>query len=136
MKHLLLFALLLVPSLRAAEAVEFIAHPAAGVEQLSRSEVEAILLNKKARWDNGQTIFVVIAPSAPLHAQVVQDFTQRSADQFEKFCKRLVFTGKGAFPKTVASEADVLSVVASTPGAFGYVVAGSATGAVKVVKVE
>lgn len=53
--------------------------------------------------------------------------------EFKKVWMKKQLAGEGKAPQVVSSEADVVSKVASTPGAIGYVDAGSVTDAVKVL---
>lgn len=62
-----------------------------------------------------------------MHDAVIQAHTQRSADQFDKYWKKLVFTGKGSAPATAKSDAEVLAYVAAHPGAVGYVTKSAVT---------
>ena len=118
---------------RAADAV-FVVHPDTAVSTLSREDIKNILLGNKTKWDAGGNIKLAVLSTGAAHEAVMQNYAARSADQFEKYWKKLVFTGKGAAPDSFSSEADLLAFVAKTPGAFGYVTAGSAPAGVKVIQ--
>lgn len=138
MKRLfLLFALVvgLVAAARAQDAV-FIANPQGADAALSADALKSILLGNKTKWDGGGVIKLVVLGSGPLHEKVVQDHAQRNADQFDKYWKKLVFTGKGVLPEQAADEAAVIAYVAKTPGSLGYVSASAVTPAVKIVPVN
>lgn len=49
---------------------------------------------------------------------------------------KIVFAGKGTPPKTLKSDTEVISWVASTPGAVGYVNSAAADDSVKVLMVS
>ncbi len=119
-----------------AEDAAFITHPQGGDASLSTGDLKAVLLGNKTKWNSGGLIKLVVLESGPLHEQVIQDRTQRSADQFDKFWKKLVFTGKGVPPTQVADEAAMLAFVAKTPGALGYVSPAAVTAQVKVVEIH
>ena len=135
MKRLSLLALVLGVFLAAGHAQDaaLIAHPSVGDAKLSADDVKGILLGTKTKWDSGGVIKVVVLSDGALHDRVIKDFTQRTSDQFDKYWKKQVFTGKGIMPQVAKTDAEVLEYVAKTPGAFGYVGKENATGAVKVL---
>lgn len=137
MRNLLIVAALAVFAVvgRAQEPV-FVAHPAVVESALSPEQVKNILLGTKTRWDSGPVIKLVILTRGEVNDAVIRDYTQRSADQFDKFWKKQVFSGKGAMPATGGTDAEILAFVAANPGAFGYIDKSSVTPAVKVIAVE
>ncbi len=132
---LLAFACAAFGGLRADDAV-FIAHPDVKAESLSATEVKAILLGNQTSWSGGGNLKLAVLTSGPVHEAVLRAHTERSADQFEKYWKKIVFTGKGAMPEQADDEASLIAYVAKTPGALGYVTAGSAPSGVKVLPVR
>lgn len=136
MNRLLRFTLALLAggialATHASEAV-IIAHPAVPEATLSGEDVTNILLGKKTSWSSG-TIKLAVLSEGALHDQVVRTFAQRTADQFDKHWKKLVFSGKGIMPAVFKTEAEVLDYVARTPGALGYVAPSAVNGAVKLI---
>jgi ABC-type phosphate transport system substrate-binding protein len=137
MKHLLTLLCFAALALGARAAdVAFIAHPDVAATSLSADDVKGILLGTKAKWDSGGALKLAVFAEGALHEQVVREHTQRSADQFDKYWKKLVFTGKGMLPTTVKTDAEMIDFVAKTPGAFGYVAKESVSSKVKVVPVH
>ena len=57
----------------------------------------------------------------------------KSISEFKQIWMKKKFTGNGNPPLNVGSEDDMVSKVASTPGAIGYVDADKVTSAVKVI---
>lgn len=141
MKHFLRLLLItlglgvMTTMVRAADAV-FVTHPDNNVATLSKEDVKNILLGNKAKWPSGGVIKLAVLSAGAVHEAVVQEYTARSADQFDKYWKKQVFTGKGIAPDTFKSDAELLAFIAKTPGAFGYVAAGAANNSVKVVGVQ
>jgi ABC-type phosphate transport system substrate-binding protein len=113
----------------AQEAV-FIVHPSVSESALTREELKSILLGNKTKWDSGNLKLVVLTEGA-LHEKVIHDFTQRTADQFDKYWKKLLFTGKGSMPAQAKDDAGVIDYVAKNPGALGYVDRASVANGVK-----
>lgn len=122
-------------ALSAADDAVFVVNPA-GPDSLSADAVKSILLGNKTKWDAGGIIKLAVLATGPAHEAVMQQYASRSADQFEKYWKKQVFTGKGVAPDMFKTDSDLLAFVAKTPGAFGYVSAGAETTGVKVIKIE
>jgi len=59
--------------------------------------------------------------------------TGKSAAQIKALWSRLTFSGAAQPPKSVTSDADVKKIVASTPGAIGYIDRSAVDSSVKVV---
>lgn len=138
MSRLILFLALfagLAVSAQAADAV-FIVNPQGADAELSSDNLKSVLLGNKTKWDGGGLIKLAVLTAGPLHEKVILDNTQRSADQFDKYWKKLVFTGKGFMPMQAADEAALVDYVAKTPGALGYVSASAVTASVKVIPVK
>jgi ABC-type phosphate transport system substrate-binding protein len=122
-------------SVRAADAV-FIVNPDVKDTQLSVADIRSVLLGNKNKWDGAGVIKLAVLTAGPAHEHVMQVYAQRSADQFDKFWKKIVFTGKGSMPAQFADEASLVDYVAKTPGAIGYVSAGAVTPQVKALAVQ
>lgn len=121
--------------LRAADWV-FIAHPSTASTAAKKEDIKNILLGTKTKWDGGGLIKLAVLSEGAVHDGVIQEFTAKSADQFDKYWKKQVFTGKGVAPEAFKTDAEMLAFVAKTPGAFGYVSAGAANDTVKSLSVE
>lgn len=112
-----------------------VAHPDSAPASLSKEDVKNILLGNKTKWDAGGLIKLAVLTEGPVHDAVIQNFAARTADQFDKYWKKQVFTGKGVAPEAFKTDAELVAYVAKTPGAFGYVATGSAGTGVKTVAV-
>lgn len=132
---LCILAMLTFAGLR-ADDVAFISHPDAKVSALTPAEVKAILIGNQTSWSGGGNIRLCLQGAGAAHEAVLKTYVERSSDQFDKFWKKLVFTGKGAPPEILGDDAAVLAYVAKTPGAFGYVATASVTPAVKTIPVR
>jgi ABC-type phosphate transport system substrate-binding protein len=138
MKHLLLLAAALCGLALGAHAQEavFVTNTAAGDVSLSGDDVKSILLGNKTKWDGGGNIKLVVLTEGAVHDKVIRDHTQRSPDQFDKYWKKLVFTGKGMPPAAAKTDAEVIDYISKNPGSFGYVAAESAGDKVKVIAIK
>lgn len=119
-----------------AENAVFIVNPDGADASASVESIKAILLGTKIRWDGGGVIKLAVLTQGETNDQVMRDYAQRSADQFDKYWKKLVFSGKGIMPVQFADEASMVAYVAKTPGALGYVSPSAATDAVKVLPIQ
>lgn len=137
MRHLIFCAAFaaLATVTRAQEFV-LVAHPSTAESAVSGDDVKNILLGNKTKWDSGSLIKLVVLGQGAVHEKIVQGFTQRNADQFDKYWKKQVFTGKGTMPAPAKSDADVIAFVTANPGAFGYVAKENASDKVKVLAVK
>jgi hypothetical protein len=66
----------------------------------------------------------------------VKLYTGKTVAGLDNYYRSLVFTGKGAMPKTLQSDAEVLAYVKKTKGAIGYVSDGASTEGVKILDVK
>lgn len=133
---LIFFVLLTLGAALRADDVVFIVHPQTSAVSLSSDDVRAILVGNRTKWDSGGVIKLAVLTSGPAHERVMQLHAQRSADQFDKHWKKLVFTAKGVMPYQASDEAAMVEYVAKTPGALGYVSASAVNDKVKVVPIN
>jgi ABC-type phosphate transport system substrate-binding protein len=109
----------------ATEPFVLVAHPDVPRESLDKKTVSRIFLGKKTRWDGGLPVVPVVLREGDLHESFVEAMLDRTASKYEVFWKQAVFTGRGIPPRSFADEAELLAFVAATPGAVGYVSAGT-----------
>jgi ABC-type phosphate transport system substrate-binding protein len=133
-----LLALLVCLAAGAAASEAFIAHPEVGGVTLTRAELGDILHGRRTTWPNGQRIVLIALDedAGPVAASVLKEYARKSPAQFVAYWKRQVFTGKGALPRTARTAEEMLSLVAATPGALGFLDAAQVTGAVTVIPVR
>ena len=127
-KFLLLFTAILGFSSRMmASDFIIVAHRDTQVSAVSKDDMKGILLGNKTKWDNGTLIKLAILSGGLAHEKIILEATSKSTDQFDKYWKKQVFTGKGVMPDSFSSDAELIAWVAKTPGAIGYVAVGSVT---------
>jgi ABC-type phosphate transport system substrate-binding protein len=137
MKLLFALALLafLIPTAYAQEAV-FVVNPGVTETSITPEDAKAILLGNKARWESSGNIKLIVQTESALNEKVIRDFTQRTPDQFDKYWKKLLFTGKAVMPIQAKTDAEVIDFVSKTPGAMGYAAKESVTDKVKVITIK
>ena len=127
-------ALLVAASSNAMADVAVIVNPA-NANTLSDSDISRAFLGKLKTFSDGQAINAV---NSKANGQARVEFEKmvlkKSPAQVKAYWSKRLFTGKGKPLKELASDADVLSFVASTPNAIGYVDASQVNDSVKVIK--
>jgi len=88
---------------------------------VSRNGLSAIFRMRLRQWQDGSPITVfVLHDSNPLHKQFCKQVLNVFPHQMRRSWNKLVFSGTGQAPVTVASKEEMVDKIASTPGAIGY----------------
>lgn len=134
---LLALAILPVPGKAAAQEFQVVVNAANGISSISKDELSRIFLKKSSKWASGVTAVAVdLKAGDPTREAFSQAVHGRGASAIASYWQQQIFAGKDVPPEEKGSPADVLAFVAATPGAVGYVPAGTNVGAgVKVIKV-
>lgn len=134
----LLFAAAAMLSVAFATAgdVKVIANTSVKADSVSVDEVRAVFLATKSSLSDGSHVEPVLQKGGATHEGFLKEFVGKTDSAYATYFRSLVFTGKASMPKTLASDADVVSYVAKTKGAIGYVSASAETADVKVLDVK
>lgn len=134
-RYLLLLALCaLLPPPDAAADVVVIANPRAGVDRLSRDEVVNIFLGRFRQLPSGLSALPADLPSSqPEKAVFYRQLVNKELAEINAYWARLVFSGRTVPPRQAVGNDDLVSWVAGTQGAIGYVDRARADGRVKIV---
>jgi hypothetical protein len=127
---LALTILALLPSTDAAENYKLIVNPGASIDSLSAQDIKDIFLETK------RSLQPVLLKGGPVHETFARTLLGKSEESLQNYYRSLVFSGAGGVPKAFSSESDVVSYVAKTKGAIGYVSASATTAGVKVIEVK
>jgi len=113
------------PSL-AAEDLAVIVNPAAGVNQLSLTELRKIYLGDRQFWPSGEPVTLLVhAPPAPERRALLRTLYRMNEAQFKQYWIAKVFRAEAATsPKTVLSGEMALKLVDAIPGAVAVVRSG------------
>jgi ABC-type phosphate transport system substrate-binding protein len=120
----------------AASDFQVIANSSLKVSQISSDDLKAVFLVTKTSLADDSHIQPVLLKSGDAHESFVKQYTGKTAIALVTYYRSLVFTGKGAMPKTFASDAEVVAYVRKTRGAIGYVSASASTEGVKILEVK
>ena len=113
------------------------------VSDVSLSELKKLFMSDKSRWDTGKAVApVMVTAGQPERAAFLKAVCGMSDGDFSKYFMQAAFSGKDVTPpKEVASSQAVKNVVATSPGAIGFIKAAEfhgdgSDGGVKSVKVD
>jgi ABC-type phosphate transport system substrate-binding protein len=120
----------------AAAGVQVVANNSVKASAVSTDELKSVFLGTKKALADGSNVEPVLADAGGAHDAFLKEVLGKSDQALRNYYKTLVFTGKGAMPKSFASDADIIKYVAKTPGAIGYVSASADTAGVKKIAVN
>lgn len=129
-------ALLMFVSLQAA-AVEIIVNRGVSGSGLAQASARAYFGMRLGKWPDGRPIQVFVLPDGhPVHAALCKEQLNLYPYQLRQSWDRLVYSGMAQAPIEVATEEEMISRVATTSGALGYVRKVKPNDPVKVLSVE
>lgn len=119
----------------AAGGYKVIVNSGVSFTQLSKDEVQRIMMKKTSKFSDGTKADPVdLHPDSPVREAFSQDVLGRSTSGIKNFWQRQIFSGKNVPPPELPSDADVIAFVSANPGGLGYVSEGAQVGSsVKVV---
>ena len=111
----------------AADAADFqvIVNRANPTSSISKGELSRIFLKKTGSWPNGREVMALdLTADSPVREIFSQEIHGRSVASIQSYWQRQIFSGQAVPPVQFSSESEVVTVVADSPTAIGYV-AGS-----------
>jgi phosphate transport system substrate-binding protein len=100
-------------------------------QNLTSAHLAKILKGEVKKWPDGRNVVLVLHNASPGEMTTLQHLSKMS----EADVKALLAAHKDSI-QTVASDADVIDAVASTPGAIGFVEEHSINDRIAVVRVD
>ena len=116
--------------------IVFITHKGNPETSLSKNEIRDIFLGDKTKWDNNDKIRFVILRKGDTHTLFLKEYVHKTENNYVRYWKRMIVTGKGKMPKLLSDEDSVISYVAATEGAIGYVSESVIDNSVQKIKIE
>ncbi len=133
---LVLLSFLLTASASAAD-FQLIANSSVPASGLTKSAAAAIFLKKTLKWEDGTAIVPVDqGEKSPVRESFTTFVHGKSVAAIKSFWQQQIFSGRDVPPTEQPSDAQVLALVRSTPGAVGYVSAKTQVSGVKVIDVH
>ncbi len=134
--QILLVLCLFMPCV-AVQAVEIVAHRGVAVNSLSLASARAIFGMRQVKWPDGTPIRVFVLPDDnAAHGAFCKERLNLFPYQLRQSWDRLVYSGIAQAPSEVSSEEELMSKVAATPGAIGYVRKVKNNDPVKIINIE
>ncbi len=103
---------------------------------LSRDNIQEMFLGRKTRWSDGQKITLTLLKDSDANDVFLEEYVEKTPQQFRDYWKKQAFTGRGRIPDTFASPQEVIEFVKNTPGAVGYIPASAYESQVKSITIE
>jgi hypothetical protein len=128
--------LLLVSTNVMAAGFKVIANPSVAANAISAEDLKEVFLQEKSALSDGSRVAPVLAKGGPAHEAFVKRYLGKTNDTLQTYYRSLVFTGKGSMPKTLGTDAELVSHIAKTKGAIGYVSADVTLEGVKTLEVK
>jgi len=123
-------------SQRAYAEVVVIANPGVKASSVSKGELSDVFTGSSSSLKDGSHVTPVLLKAGAVQEAFLSEFIGKSDGAFRAGWRSLVFSGQGAMPKTIDSEAALVDYVASTPGAIGYIGKATAHDKVKTIAVK
>jgi len=125
-KHAYLIFIFILSSLLSittfAGSLKVITNVSVEDSHLKLKDLRSIYTMKKNLWSNGDRIVVfVLSNGSATHKEFCRKLLKVFPRQLESVWYRLVYSGTGERPVSVNSEKEMMSLVANTPGAIGYI---------------
>jgi ABC-type phosphate transport system substrate-binding protein len=104
------------------------------IASLSRDHIEDIFLGRTQTFPNGlRAVPVDQAEGSAVREHFNTAILRRTPAQVRSYWSRILFTGRGRPPRSVASSEEVLRILATDPQAIGYIERRFITDAVTIV---
>lgn len=128
--------LLMFFSLQAA-ALDVIVNRDVAGNRLTQASARAMFGLRLSKWPDGRPVQVFVLPDGnAVHAALCKEQLNIYPYQLRQSWDRLVYSGLAQAPIEVVTEEEMISRVAKTPGALGYVRKVKPNDPVKVLNVE
>ncbi len=120
----------------AEEAVVIIANKNVPASSLSYDEIKDIFLGNKTKWDTGLKIITATSSGSEAHKPFLKKYLKKSPSQFKRYCRSLLFTGKGKMPRSFETLERLLEFVTNTDGAIGYIPSQMTSDEIKIISIN
>jgi ABC-type phosphate transport system substrate-binding protein len=129
------FGLALGLAMAAAKAdVVVVVSAKCAVSTLSKDQVTDIFLGKTARFPDGaQAVPIDQTEGSPARDEFYAKFANKSPAQLKAHWTKIIFTGRGQPPKSVANSVEVRKLIAANPQAISYIERSAVDSTVKVI---
>ncbi len=116
--------------------VVVITNSGTALDEISADDLKSIFLRTKMALKGGVHVEPVVEKSGPAHSAFLRSYLSKTDVALQIYYRSLVFSGQGAMPATVGSDAEVVAFVEKTRGAIGYVGPATDIGSAKTLRVR
>ena len=118
-----------------AAEIKIIANVSVAADSIAPAELKSVYLLQRRALADGSSVTPVVRRSGATHQLFLKEYLDRDPEEIRTYYHGLVFTGKGSMPKEVDSDVEMVTYVARTRGAIGYVSSDASTEGVKMLAV-
>ena len=136
MRAVIMLSLFVVTTGSVFADVSVIANKGIGTDSITAKEAKKIWLGKTRSLDGTSVKLADLPKGNASRDHFYSSVVKKNEKKLKAYWAKIVFAGKGTPPKAFGSDAEVVSWVASTPGAVGYVNSTAADDSVKVLMVS
>jgi ABC-type phosphate transport system substrate-binding protein len=124
--------------LAADDDLVVVVNKANATSNLTKSQLRKLVLGEQGSWPGGAKVTVILqAPGTAERNGVLRSICRMSEDDYNQHLMHASFSGEtNVAPKVVGAASAVRQMVASTPGAVGFLRPADVDGSVKAVSVE
>lgn len=106
---------------RADAQVVVIANPNVSVATITKAELRDIFTGASTSLKDGKQVTPVLLKQGGAQDEFLRLYIGKSDSGFRAGWRSILFSGQGAMPKTLDSEAAVVEYVSHTAGSIGYI---------------
>jgi hypothetical protein len=104
------------------------------ITTLTRTQVMDIFLGKRTRFPDGSAAIPIdLAEGSAARDEFYTRLAEMSAAQVKSFWSRIIFTGRGQPPRTVATDVEAKRLLVADPNTIGYIDKSLVDSSVRVV---
>lgn len=137
LKMILLGLLLTLLTNKVSADVVIVVSADSPITSLSRTELADIYMGKMNSFSDGQKIIPVDQKeNSSAYSEFYRAYLEYSLAQIKVHWSKLIFSGRGQPPRTIADEKAMAEFVAEHPNAIGYLSADQVDERLRVVRIE
>ncbi len=99
--------------------VKIVANPSVRADSITPAELRSVFLEDRRSLDDGSHVEPVLAKGGAADEAFLRQYVGKRDDDLRTYYRTLVFTGTGAMPKFLDSDAEIINYVSRTKGTVG-----------------
>ena len=127
--------LLLAGNFNSYGQVAVIANKTVPMDELNRTQLIDFYTYDIKKWSDGRPVIVTDLKPKNETKTVFYEYLGKSTSRMKSIWLKMMLSGEGDPPQSIASEEEMVQKVAATPGALGFVNAAKANDSVKTLLV-